>query len=233
MRPDAAVWTTKEMEPRAATQVQRALWPSPLALSFASFAVTLFKQNLLDVAQFFGYQPPKTSQNGGVQLEAMKKAVSRFQQPTTKQPGSVKDPSTMEPATEGAAAPTATGQATNKGAVAQRGNTTPPSSAVDDSELGNGVRAKDIFPYDQVRSNMDGAWNAFKRTLREKWRTPREQPPSGCVLISGLVEMQTASSYVIIDAAGWWNPKTRTYDAKSMVLRLRRLQPKEQAPRRA
>ncbi len=184
LRSDATTaWASREIESRTAMQIQRVLWPSPMASSLASFAGTLFKQNALNVAQLFGYPPTGSSRGeggggAGVQLEAAKKAVNRSQQqPMTKQPGSVTDPSAVDAAASQKSAETTKtpdNGPESKDTVTGRGNApSSPASTANSSELGKSIRAKDVFPYETVSSNLDGAWKAFKKTFSEKWADPQ------------------------------------------------------------
>jgi hypothetical protein len=59
-----------------------------------------------------------------------------------------------------------------------------------------------------------------------------ETPPRGSIIVSGLVELEAPMSYVVLDVFAFWNPQTKQYDDKSMIVRLRRVQMKNQAPLR-
>jgi hypothetical protein len=73
-------------------------------------------------------------------------------------------------------------------------------------------------------------WKALKQRFVKTWKPKPEVPPRGSIAVSGLIELETAKSYVVIDVIAWWNPKTRSYHDKSMVMRLRRAQMKNQKP---
>jgi len=83
-----------------------------------------------------------------------------------------------------------------------------------------------------VRNHIGGAWVELKKKLQEAWQPMKPLPPSGCILVSGLVELEGPKACVVLDVAAWWDPKTRTYDRKSMWLGLRRVSPKVQVPAR-
>ena len=73
-------------------------------------------------------------------------------------------------------------------------------------------------------------WKAFTQQFSKAWKRAPEQPPRGCVLVSGLVELEAPKGFAVVDVVAYWNPKTRQFDNKSMMVRLRRFQLRNQAP---
>lgn len=71
---------------------------------------------------------------------------------------------------------------------------------------------------------------AFKVKLAQTWRPAKDYPPRGSILLSGLVELDTPKAWLVLDVTAAWNPKTRDYDARSMIIKLRRAQFKKQGP---
>jgi len=55
-------------------------------------------------------------------------------------------------------------------------------------------------------------------------------PVSGAIAISGLIQYESATSYVTLDMLGFWDPRTRKFQAGNFEVRLRKVQPKMQRP---
>jgi hypothetical protein len=71
---------------------------------------------------------------------------------------------------------------------------------------------------------------AFKVKMAQTWRPAPNYPPRGSILVSGLVELDSPKAWLVFDVKAAWDPKTRSYDARSMLLQLRRMQLKKQGP---
>lgn len=71
---------------------------------------------------------------------------------------------------------------------------------------------------------------AFKQKFTQTWRPAPNYPPRGSVLVSGLVELDSPNAWLVFDVKAAWDPKTKTYDATSMQLKLKRMQLKKQGP---
>lgn len=71
---------------------------------------------------------------------------------------------------------------------------------------------------------------AFKVKLSQTWKPAPNYPPKGSILVSGLVELDSPKAWLVFDVKAAWDPKTRLYDARSMHLKLRRMQLKKQGP---
>jgi len=236
-------WTTQPVDSAVVNAVNRVLWPSPLLLSTWAFAGTMFKQNFQDLLRAFGFEPksspdlhsPTTPQGTPTAPGSpsplpsqhhpdIQRALQRLQQQATKRPEEVKDPRAMASQNQGAGAygagssPLPPGAATPSGASPGKPNPDPKQSG-------------DLLPNqagaDRVPSEP---WKAFKEQFARAWRRAPEQPPRGSILVSGLVELEAPRGYTVVDVVAYWDPKTRQFDNKSMMVRLRRLQAKNQAP---
>lgn len=245
---DAIEWTSRPVDPKIVNVTNRVLWPSPLFLSTWAFAGTLFKQNLLELSKAFGYtsrtgpvlpgtspasqgspvNPGNASTLPPAHDPDIQKALQRIRQQATKRPEEVKDPRAMA------------SQNTDTPAYGTTSPSDPSPSAASPLPSGTAPGAdkagkrSDIFVLGKNSHDNKSSepWQAFRRTFAQMWRPVREQPPRGCVCVSGLVELETSKSYVVIDVFAWWDPKTKQYDPTSMWMRLRRLQMKNQAPLR-
>jgi hypothetical protein len=71
---------------------------------------------------------------------------------------------------------------------------------------------------------------AFKVKMVQTWRPTQNYPPRGSILVSGLVELDSPKAWLVFDVKAAWDPKTRSFDARSMHLQLRRMQLKKQGP---
>lgn len=95
----------------------------------------------------------------------------------------------------------------------------------------DGEQKGELFPgQNAMHSLTSEPWKALKQRFAKTWKPKPEVPPRGSIAVSGLIELETTKSYVVIDVIAWWNPKTRSYHDKSMVMRLRRAQMKNQKP---
>jgi len=74
------------------------------------------------------------------------------------------------------------------------------------------------------------AYVAFKTKFAQTWRPAPNYPPRGSILVSGLIELDSPKAWLVIDVRAAWDPKTKQYDPRSMLLAIRRLQMKRQAP---
>ncbi|KAG9242486.1 hypothetical protein BJ878DRAFT_167532 [Calycina marina] len=69
-----------------------------------------------------------------------------------------------------------------------------------------------------------------KRKFAQMWKPARPYPPRGCIMVSGLVEVDAPLAWLVFDVKAHWDPKTKAYDENSLMLALRRYQPKKQSP---
>ncbi|KAK0624562.1 hypothetical protein B0T17DRAFT_616775 [Bombardia bombarda] len=183
---------------------------------------------------------PASQQAASSSNTDLQKAIDRIRQQATKRPEEVKDPRSMGSPVSSASstqnspnAPNAPSSPTSPGkeaaAAAASGGTATTSSGDKGERPSN-----DRFPGEgDVRSFIgNGPWQAFFKKLKETYKPIRLDPPRGCVLVSGLVEIDTPKAIVIIDVFAWYDPKRKTYDERSMHMSLRRMQFKRQAPLR-
>jgi hypothetical protein len=81
-----------------------------------------------------------------------------------------------------------------------------------------------------VQEHLKKPMVAFKSMLAKTWRPARNYPPRGSILVTGFVEVDSPRAWLVFDVKAAWDPKTKTYDPRSMVLSLRRMQMKKQGP---
>jgi len=81
-----------------------------------------------------------------------------------------------------------------------------------------------------LREHFFRAFLTARRKFGQMWKPARPYPPRGCVTVSGLVEVDAPLAWLVFDVRAHWDPKTKAYDEKSLILQLRRYQPKKQSP---
>lgn len=219
----------ENMDSATAKLIQRVLWPQPLALSTWSFVKALAQQNLEVLSNSLGFNdsngtkgfpdrpvfppPLPTTHTSDVQ-----KTLDRIRQQATKRPEEVNDPAAMASRAE-ASHP--------KPAI-----TPPPRS----SSSGANDSTEKIPLEGKVRSAIGlgtrGPWEEFRKTYLKQWKPIRTDPPRGCVVVSGLVEIETERAWLVIDVLAWYNPKTKDLDKQSSWMSVRRIQHKQIAPAR-
>ncbi len=233
---------SQKVDPTVVTLTQRILYPTPLLWSTVSFTTTLMKQNISDVAKLFGWQPkePPSTWNGvntpttnnpqplPAQTSSVQKTLQRIRDESTRRPEEVEDPGAMvAPKSQGDDARPAKEpfpiSPDTRMTKHSHGSVSPPDQNPSES----------ITAHDTVRGIIGtGPWNAFKGTWAKTFKPVKTAPPRGSFLVSGLVELETPRATVVIDVAAWYDPKTMTYDGKSMFMGVRRVQLKTQSPMR-
>lgn len=240
-------WTTQPVDSTVVNAVNRVLWPSPLFLSTWAFAGTMLRQNVQDLFRALGYEsksssdlttsttsatsqgapaapgsspPPLPSQHH----PDIQRSLQRLQQQATKRPEDVKDPGAMASGNQGDGAYGAASTTPTPGAP-------PPGTPSSDKSKADQKSAGDLLPGQAVAQSISSdPLKAFKQQFSKAWKRMPEQPPRGSILVSGLVELEAPKGYTVVDVVAYWDPKTRQFDNKSMMVRLRRLQAKNQAP---
>lgn len=245
---DGMEWSTQPVDSSVVHTVNRILWPSPLFLSTWAFAGAMIRTNIQDVLRALGSEPgtssdfrtPTTPQGTPTApgspspLPAqhhpdIQRALQALQKQATKRPGDVKDPRAMSSPGQSEAPYPASPPSTQTPGTSQAPDPTPGKPTADSKKpdaLSPG-RAEA-----QAVASVPEPWKAFKRQLVKAWKRVPEPPPRGSVLVSGLVELEAPKGWTVVDVVAYWDPKTRQIDEKSMMVRLRRLQMRNQAPSR-
>ncbi|KAG9231906.1 hypothetical protein BJ875DRAFT_381899 [Amylocarpus encephaloides] len=205
---DAISWVTMPVDSLTVFRTRRALWPSPLMVSFWSFGKALAAEEIRRVVGMLGYQPQRT------QSASIDQLLSRQRQIT-------KPISKDGPAEPAGGTPTSALKLPSPVPVNSTGKA--PEDADDFSEKAR--RMEEALAQRFVRPLV-----AFKTKLGQTWRRVPNYPPRGSILISGMVEMESPKAYLVFDVKAAWDPKTKSYDTTSMHLGLRRFQWKAQGP---
>lgn len=193
-------------------RIRQAFWPSALAQSFWSFTKVMVADDAKRIARMLGIRtsPPPPS---------LEQILAKHQQ-LIKGPSPTKDGPTKQPQALGDATKAIT-------------NTNPPDpeksslmgKGSEELEVGPGTRTAMAFHAHFFRAIM-----AFKLKLQQTWKPAPNYPPRGSILVSGLVELDSPKAWLVFDVKAAWDPKTKSYDARSMNLQLRRMQMKKQGP---
>ncbi|CAK7269431.1 hypothetical protein SEPCBS57363_003596 [Sporothrix epigloea] len=214
-------------------RISRALWPEPVALSASSFVTTLLRQNVHNVARFFGFEPSENDPSAVFRSFAAKH--DRTPQDLHALASELKRRLEDADAKDARARP---GKKDAGVATDITGPLSPPQSPSsssspspqDKDDPNRILNAKDLIPFESLRASIDDAWLDFKKKLAETWLPLRPQPPSGSVGVSGLVELQSPNSRIMIEVMAFWDPKTRKYDTPTMHMKLRSIRPRAQMP---
>lgn len=230
-------WTERPVDEKTAMRLERVLWPSALGWSIFAFAATCLQQNVREVQKHFGLQPshqgsPSAPGGGATALSSaakteMQRTLHRLRQRTSRRPEEVQDPGAL-----GSSQPV-----DGAGGASGPGANTAPTRPGNQARNAPGVARpgpKELFPGHAWIRSMIGPkpWEAFRMTLAQLWRPVVPHPPKGCVIVTGLVELETPRGWVIIDVLAGFDPTTRNYDGESLRLKVRRIQPRQQSPRR-
>lgn len=241
---DTIEWATRPVHSSTVFRTSRILWPSPMLLSTWAFAGTLLRQNIIDVAKVFGYEPknsrvfpasPNQQRSTGMSdgppalppsnRRDLQQAIQRIKQQATARPEEVKDPRAV---------------ASSQGRQTPDGGPLPGSSpgagSYPDSKDGDSGKPnplEGLFPgQDKLRDLTSRPWREFRRKLSDTWTPRYDLPPPGCVCVTGLVELDGSKAIVVIDVYAWYNPKTGKFDWRHIRLGMRRMQLKKQRPLR-
>ncbi|KAL2022103.1 hypothetical protein VTK56DRAFT_6147 [Thermocarpiscus australiensis] len=220
-------WTTMPVSSRTARFLEKILWPRPAAISFWTLGTVLLKQKMMELANYLGFGAERTSivdvprpPLAASQNSEIERALGRIRQEATRRPEEVKDPSSL-----------ASPRASPTDASKPRGETLgvtgkPPLDQR--SEVSAGQRS---WGKDSPRSvEALTPWQRFFKTY-SGLRVPNiDFPPRGCVVVSGLVEIETSRTLLHVSVLMYYDPKTRALDQRNMHVVLRKVIPKELRP---
>jgi hypothetical protein len=208
---DYITWGTQPVDSLTVFRLRQALWPAALIQSFWSFTKVMVADDAKRIAGMLGIRssPPPPS---------LDQILARHQQlmkgPQT--PSKDGPPTLPQPAGDASKAITA---------ATPSEKSTLTGGKQDGTEVGPATNAAMVFHAHFFRAIM-----AFKAKMAQTWRPAPNYPPRGSILVSGLVELDSPKAWLVFDVKAAWDPKTRSYDARSMHLQLRRMQLKKQGP---
>ncbi|KUJ08902.1 uncharacterized protein LY89DRAFT_599142 [Mollisia scopiformis] len=193
-------------------RIRQALWPTALFQSTWSFLKVMVNDDAKYIAQKLGFKPTKPP-------PSIEQIVTKHQQmfkgppqlPTKDGPSPTTQPPVLGDGAQTITSPPGRG---DKSPLAGQ-----KPEEVDIGSAGMALHAHFFRPI-----------MAFKAKLAQTWRPAPNFPPRGSILISGLVELDTPKAWLVFDVKAAWDPKTRTYDPRSMHVQLRRMQLKKQGP---
>jgi hypothetical protein len=194
-------------------KIRQALWPSALAKAFWSFTKVMISDDARRVARMLGLQaddtPPTIEQLLARHQQMIRGSQTNDGSPKPKQPQLLGDAQTQKAIVT---------VADNQGLVGK-----PPLQEDLDANPGkNGISA--------VYAHFFRGIMAFKMKLQQSWRPAPDYPPRGSIIVQGLVELDSPKAWLVFDVKAAWDPKTKSYDSRSMQVHLKRMQMKRQGP---
>ncbi|KAI1454824.1 hypothetical protein F4805DRAFT_438072 [Annulohypoxylon moriforme] len=238
---DEVAITEEPIDTTTALWIRRALWPYTVSVSLWSFSGALVKQNALNFAKIFGYDP-NPSPTPSLQ-QTVEEVQQRLKKPIA-EPGS-KTSKSLPPAKPQEADGSSSNSTSPVGNKTPGSSPTPGSSAaspnsgvsrpmpiISEVEPNKPKSAKDIYSIEYTKGHIQGPFMAFKQKFNQTWRPIQGLPPRGSIFVSGLVELATPRAYITIDATAFWDPKTKTFDNRTTNFRLRTIRMKTQSPAR-
>jgi hypothetical protein len=226
--PGGVEWAEQPVDSKAVKITHHALWPEALALSLWSFTTSLATQNAMMIAKKVGYETKTDS------VPNTQQSMERFQQVRKQEHGKSGPDSSPLPIQERTSGTSNTSSLPTLGKRSGGPTATPetlPTGAGINNEDQGVPRDEDLNLIDAMRIHMRGPWDNFKTKLVQKWKTPSGYPPQGAIHVTGLVELRTPESSIIIDCSGWWDPKASQFD-RAVKLELRAIRPYVQRPAR-
>ncbi|KAI9047503.1 hypothetical protein LZ554_008220 [Drepanopeziza brunnea f. sp. 'monogermtubi'] len=184
--------------------IRNAMWPKALAISFWSLTKVLVTDESRRLASALGLK-------SGTPPPAIDRLVTQNQK-LLKGPPQVPQlpPSDAPPpkALDGGEKPALMGKGSELG------------KGTEGAQLTNAIQAYFVKPI-----------AAFKAKLAQTWRPAPLLPARGSILVSGMVELDCPNAWLIFDVKAAWDPKKKEYDHAGILIQLRRMQFKKQAPR--
>ncbi|QSZ36416.1 hypothetical protein DSL72_006293 [Monilinia vaccinii-corymbosi] len=221
---EAISWVTQPVDASTVYKIRSVLWPIALFHSSWSFVKVVAAEEFRNIAGMFGVQvqtsPAQQSLeqlltrsqklvNEMNEMNGQQKVSGGVQRPLTAKDGPPQQPLGDKSKEIGDA--TASGKPNEK----------------EDALLALMNSFKDLRS--SLAKPIMAARIKYAETTR-KLRPKQNLHPRGCIKVSGFVEIEAESAFLLIDVIAAWDPKTQDYHAESMSLVLRRLQKKRQRP---
>lgn len=247
---EALEWATVSCDSFSARLLDRILWPKPVALSAWTLGVWLvkpltlsawsqsvgrIKQTAVDWARSLGLASSDSPDDQGHHdarptgptppppHSEVQKALEGLRRQTTRRPEEVNDPSSMPSSTASSSPPSAPSASQDK-AVGL-----PVKPAVGGS---NGEAPQQTWD-EWIRSApLARPLKEAVRAYTQEWRPLYTDPPRGSLAVTGIVQLETPKVFILLDVVAWYHPQSKTLDQGSMLVRLRRIKEKQQAPLR-
>jgi hypothetical protein len=206
-------------------RIRQALWPSALTQSLWSFSKVLFWHDTSAIGGMLGMQTKAQPSFEAILAQSTKRS--------SPQPGEPKQPAEENASTHTTTANRDLGDPPRPDS--NRALDKPPSDPLDaltkalKADAQRTQEAKDSTP-PALKLHLLQAYMAFKTKFAQTWRPAPNYPPRGSILVSGLIELDSPKAWLVMDVKAAWDPKTKTYDARSMQVVIRRFQMKRQAP---
>lgn len=227
-------WTARPVDSLTVLRIKHILWPSAVTQSLFSFWKVLLSQNSSKLYEVLGIKTEGDKQS----MQRIEQSIARtaeilgskrspipkdgISNSTTRNP---QNPPTPQ-------APSAAGPRGKMGnSPGGQSKSAVNHSGLNKAEMERVGPGQDSPTYVAMKLHMLRAFLAFRTKLAQTWKPVPNYPPRGSLFVSGFIELDTPQAWIVVDVIAAWDPKTRTFDDKSMHLRIRRLQPKSQNPK--
>ncbi|TVY22992.1 hypothetical protein LHYA1_G008809 [Lachnellula hyalina] len=212
---EAISWTTQPVDSLTVYRLRHVLWPSALALSFWNFTKVLIVDDTKRIASMLGIRStpsaPSIEQLLQKQQQMMKGSLPNKDGPPAQAEG------------ETTSSPKAMIKIST--AAKTRLSEQPEEKTTQETEIWPGTRVAVA-----LHQHFNHAIMAFKGKFLQTWHPTANYPPRGSILVSGMVELEAPKAYLVFDVNAAWDPQVQDFDARSMVVKLRRFQWKSQGP---
>lgn len=210
-------------------KTRQVLWPAALVQSFWSFGKVMLIDDMKRIGTRLGFYtgaPPPTMEQ--IVAQHQKQLQKLVKDDTPAKPNSAPTQKTIQPQPLGDAKKTMSPALTDKNPSAGPDKDTSTAKVPGQTEVENAL----LGASKAIHAHYFRAIVAFKHTFAQKWRPIIAHPPRGCILVGGLVEIDAPKAWLVFDVRAAWDPKSKSFDAPSMNLQLRRIQMKKQQPLR-
>ncbi|KAI9811337.1 MAG: hypothetical protein M1827_005497 [Pycnora praestabilis] len=211
---DFIAWTIKPVTPQNYFRLHQALWPTALTSSFWASYTAVFSLEVQKFKAFFG-MGTKNDQQLSTTIPLALQGMRGGRQTDNQQANS-------ESASGNPSGPLVESSESAKSSVSSTSNPKPENSV----SLRDKLTSLPSLP--APSQEMSTMLSAFMTKLAVTWKPAKPPPPRGTFLVSGLVEVQGSKAVCVIDVQAAYNPIESKWD--QVALKVRRLQPRKQAP---
>jgi hypothetical protein len=202
------------VDPETVFRIRRALWPSAMAMSIWSFAKVIVTDDFKNAARILGIGIGDNNPTIEELLYKQHQQLTKLYPPTKETPSSKQTQLLGDSQAQKSVALPAENSSVTKKATSQ-----------EDVAPGSVKRAVSAISEHFSRGIL-----AFKTKLRQSWLQTPSFPPGGSILTEGLVELEAQKAWIVLYVRGFWDPKTSSYDLRTLHVRLAHVQPKSQGP---
>lgn len=240
-------WQTEPVDSQTVFRLRSLLWPSSLTLSMWSFTETLLRQHYEDISSRLSRGLLSGNSNSSSSSASRKPPAAPLQKLLEQYQKQQEDPSvdptetkraTLKPPTAGDDTKSGADASADDAAKPPSSNSRSPPPSPDSSQqppylpssLLGGPSSSARRPLENVYESIREPSRSFWQRFRSLWRPPKQYPPRGAIQVGGIVQLETNTAWIWIEALAFWDPKTEKFDPGSMRLGLKLVQAKQQYP---